>query len=151
MACVGYNEFHIWTCQCGVVATVLDKESRHFGSSPWSPCGFETVTFSDLDLLHWIIVRITWGEEEPKKHPVPRTVMAKNIGTLSILSENAILLSENCYSCKYFGTHMFISLVCIGTTHTHTHTHKNREEKSNLIQSHTETQKCTDQHYWHPV
>ncbi len=36
------------------------------------------------------------------------TVMAKNIGTLAILSENTTLLSENCCSCKCFGTHMFI-------------------------------------------
>ncbi len=28
--------------------------------------------------------------------------MAKNVGTLAILSENATLLSENCCSCKYF-------------------------------------------------
>ncbi len=34
--------------------------------------------------------------------------MAKDIGTLAILSENATLLSENCCSCKCFGTRMFI-------------------------------------------
>ncbi len=44
------------------------------------------------------------------------TVMAKNISSLAILSENATLLSENCCSCKCFGTCMFIFFVCIGTT-----------------------------------
>ena len=73
------------------------------------------------------------------------TVVAKNIGILAILSENPTLLSENSCSCKCFGTHMSISLVCVGTTQKH------REEKSNLIQSHTETQKYTGQNYWHPV
>ncbi len=35
------------------------------------------------------------------------TVMAKNIGTLAILSENATLLSENCSNCKCFGIHAY--------------------------------------------
>ncbi len=38
--------------------------------------------------------------------------MAKNIGTLAILSENATLLSENCSNCKCFGIHMLIVFVC---------------------------------------
>ena len=73
------------------------------------------------------------------------TVMAKNIGTLAILSENAALLSENGCSCTCFCTHMFISLDCVGTTQ------KTGQEKSNLIQSHTETQISTGQNYWHPI
>ncbi len=39
--------------------------------------------------------------------------MAKNVGTLAILSENASLLSENCCSCKYFGTPVFILFIYI--------------------------------------
>ena len=42
------------------------------------------------------------------------TVIAKNIGTLAILSENVTLLSENCCSCKCFGTHMIIYFVSVG-------------------------------------
>ncbi len=44
------------------------------------------------------------------------TVMAKNIGTLAILSENTTLLSENCSNCKCFGIHMLIVFVCTATT-----------------------------------
>jgi len=58
--------------------------------------------------------------------------MAKNIGTLAILSENATLLSENCSSCKCFGIHVLIVFVCTATTQ------KSREEKSNLLKFHTE-------------
>ena len=66
------------------------------------------------------------GGWELTSHYVPQeesqpTVMAKNIGTLAILSENATLLSEFFFCrCKCFGTHMFISLVCVGTTHKKT-------------------------------
>ncbi len=61
------------------------------------------------------------------------TVIAKNIGTLAILSENATLLSENCCSCKCFGTHILIFFVCIGTTQ------KNRRKvKSDTIPHRTQ-------------
>ncbi len=65
------------------------------------------------------------------------TVMAKNIGTLAILSENATLLSENCSNC--FGIHMLIVFVCTATTQK-----KTREEKSNLIKFHTELKNGLD-------
>ncbi len=42
-------------------------------------------------------------------------VMAKNISTLAILSENATLFSENCCSWKWFGTHVYL-FFCIGST-----------------------------------
>ncbi len=73
------------------------------------------------------------------------TVMAKNIGTLAILSENATLLSENCSSCKCFGIHVHIVFVCTTTTQ------KNWEEKSDLIQFYTELKKWTGINYWYLV
>ncbi len=63
--------------------------------------------------------------------------MAKDVGTLAILSENATLLSENCCSCKYFGTHVFILFIYICFIYLFL-TQKNSEEKSKLIQLHTE-------------
>ncbi len=59
--------------------------------------------------------------------PTTFTVMAKNIGILAILSENATLLSENCSNCKCFGIHMIIVFVCTETTQKN-----NREEESNF-------------------
>ncbi len=53
--------------------------------------------------------------------------MAKNIGTLAILSENATLLSENVSNCKRLGIHVLIIFVCTATTQ------KGREEKSNFL------------------
>ncbi len=64
--------------------------------------------------------------------------MAKNIGTLAILSENATLLSENCSNCKRLGIHVLIIFVCTATTQ------KSREEKSNLIQFLTELKNRLD-------
>ena len=52
--------------------------------------------------------------------------MDKNIGTPAVLSDNVPILRENCCNYKCFGIHMFISIVCIGTTQ------KSREEKPNL-------------------
>ncbi len=43
------------------------------------------------------------------------TFMAKNFGTLAILSENPMLLSENCSNCKCFGIHVLIVFVCTAT------------------------------------
>ncbi len=60
--------------------------------------------------------------------------MAKNIGTLAILSENANL-SENCCSCKCFGTRMFIFFVCIGTTQ------KKKQKKSQIWYNSTQNPK----------
>ncbi len=59
--------------------------------------------------------------------------MAKNNGTLAILSENETLLSENVSNCKFFGIHVIIVSVCTATTQK-----KNWEEKSNFIKFHTE-------------
>ncbi len=69
--------------------------------------------------------------------------MAKNIGTLAILSENATLLSENCCSCKCLVLTFIFFLFALEQQ-------KKREEKSNLKQFHTEPKKCTGQNYWHP-
>ena len=57
---------------------------------------------------------------------VAYTVMDQNIGTPTLLPDNAPLPPENCCNYKCFGIHMFISIVCIGTTQ------KSREEKPNL-------------------
>lgn len=62
--------------------------------------------------------------------------MAKNIGTLAIMSKKATLLSENCCNCKCFGTHVFIAFVCTRTTQLGQISHK--------------TQKWTGQTYCHP-
>ncbi len=64
--------------------------------------------------------------------------MAKNIGTLAILSENATLLSEFFSNCKCFGIHVLIVFVCTATTT------KNIEEMSNLIKFHTELKNGLD-------
>ena len=64
------------------------------------------------------------------------TVMDKNIGTPAILT-------DNCCNYKCFGIHMFISIVCIGTTQ------KSREEKPNLIYYHTELLKWTGKNDCH--
>lgn len=67
--------------------------------------------------------------------------MAKNIGTLEIISENATLLSENFCNFKCFGiSHVLIVFVCTGTTHTK----KKTEEKSNLRKFHTELKNGLD-------
>ncbi len=58
------------------------------------------------------------------------TVMAKNVGTFAILSENATFLSENYYNCKC--VQVFTCLLFLFALQQH----KEREEKSNLI-------KCT--------
>ncbi len=72
------------------------------------------------------------------------TVMAKNIGTLATLSENATLLSENCSSCKcfWYSCAYCFCLHCRG---------KKREEKSNLKKFHTEHKKLTGQNDCHLV
>ncbi len=62
------------------------------------------------------------------------TVMAKNIGTLAILSENATLLSENCSNCKCFGIHVLIVFACTATT----------QKKQNKIKLHTELKNGLD-------
>ncbi len=67
------------------------------------------------------------------------TVMAKNIDTLAILSENATILSEICSNCKCFGIHVLIVFVCTATTQK-----KHREEMSNLIEFHTELKNGLD-------
>ncbi len=64
--------------------------------------------------------------------------MAKNTGTLAILSENATLLSENCFNCKCFGIHVRIVFVCTAKT------------QKNWKNSHR-PQKWTGQNYWHLV
>ncbi len=94
-----------------------------------------------LYIIHQLLIRL-WNvstahqnrvraecDVSGKKWVISYTVMAKNICTLAILSENATLLSENCSNYKCFGTHMFIVFVCTATTQT------NREEKSNLVQN----------------
>ncbi len=66
--------------------------------------------------------------------------MARNIGTLAILSENAILLS-NCSNCKYFCIHVLIVFVCTATT----------QRKVKLDKITHRTKKWTGQNYWHLV
>ncbi len=61
--------------------------------------------------------------------------MAKNICTLAILSENATLLSENCCSCKCFGTHMFIYFLFA------LEQHKKTEKKSQIWYNSTQNPK----------
>lgn len=71
--------------------------------------------------------------------------MAKNIGTLEIISENATLLSENFCNFKCFGiSHVLIVFVCTGTTHK-----KKNRRKVKLEKISHRTQKWTGQNYWH--
>ncbi len=71
--------------------------------------------------------------------------MAKNIGTLAILSENATLLSENCSNCKCFCIHVLI-VFCLHCNNT-----KKQRRKVKLDKISHRTQKWTGQKYWHLV
>ncbi len=66
------------------------------------------------------------------------TVMAKNIDTLAILKT---IQKMQPFSQK---------IVAVANVFLHRNT-KSREEKSNLIQFHTEPKKCTGQNYWHLI
>src|SRR4029434_1483250 len=74
-------------------------------------------------------------------------VMDTKIGTPARLSDNAPLLPENCCIHKCFGVHMFISFVCIATTHTHprTHTHTHTYTHTHT-RTHTHTHTYTHTH-----
>ncbi len=58
--------------------------------------------------LPWLCMYVWMRKFQNRDSPPVYTDTAKNISTLAILSENATLLSENCCSCKCFGTRMFI-------------------------------------------
>ncbi len=79
------------------------------------------------------------------KHIYTQSVMAKNNGTLAILSENETLLSEKCSNCKCFGIHVIIVSVCTATTQ------KKLRRKVKLFKISHRTQKWTGKNYWHLV
>ncbi len=79
------------------------------------------------------------------KHIYTQSVMAKNNGTLAILSENETLLSEKFSNCKCFGIHVIIVSVCTATTQ------KKLRRKVKLYKISHRTQKWTGKNYWHLV
>ncbi len=66
--------------------------------------------------------------------------MAKNIGTLTIRSENATLLSVNRCCCKFFGTPRFIVFICLHWNTKKTNK-KKKQKKSHIWYNSTQNQK----------